>query len=63
MTQNKFKKIAFFCTCGSSSGKVFEEMKKMSKTPVATLELKNKEEASKKIEDFCKKINEISLSL
>ena len=42
--KKKFKKVAFFCTLGSSGDdKAFKEMQKLSKKPAATLSLKTKE--------------------
>lgn len=39
--KGKFRKIAFFCTCGGPIEKTFSEMKKTcGKTPLATLELR-----------------------
>jgi len=43
LTENKFKKVAFFATCGSQFGKTFSEMQKLSKKPVAILGLNEKE--------------------
>ena len=38
---DSFKKVAFFCTCGSNQNKTFGEMEKeCGKKPIATLELK-----------------------
>lgn len=67
LSENKFKKVAFFSTSGGSEGeKIFNEMEKISREPVATLSLltKNwpaelnleKEENSEKIKEFCKKL-------
>lgn len=40
----RFKKVAFFCTCGSSGEKAFKEMEGIcGKPPVAALELTRKE--------------------
>jgi len=39
LSENKFKKVAFFCTNGGQKGKTFEEMEKLSKKPIATLTL------------------------
>ena len=44
MTKNKFKKVAFFATQGSANKqKVFDEMEKISKKPIATMFLTTKE--------------------
>ena len=67
LSENKFKKVAFFSTSGGSEGKkIFNEMEKISREPVATLSLltKNwpaelnlvKEENFGKIKEFCKKL-------
>ena len=59
LKQNReIKKVAFFCTFGGSSGKTFEEMKKLSKKPLALLEIKDKEveQSDDKIKEFCKKL-------
>lgn len=59
LTKNKFNKVAFFCTCDGQKGKTFEEMEKLSKEPIAILELKDKEVTSKeKIKEFCEKLKE-----
>lgn len=58
LKKNKVKRIAFFCTCGGSPGKTFDELKKISKKPLATLSVRTKELElhEKEIKDFCKKI-------
>jgi flavodoxin len=58
LKKNKVKRIAFFCTCGGSPGKTFDELKKISKKPLATLNVRAKELElhEKEIKDFCKKI-------
>ncbi|MBW2975239.1 flavodoxin domain-containing protein [Candidatus Woesearchaeota archaeon] len=60
LNKNKFRKVAFFCTCGGNQGKVFGEMEKLSKKPLASLELRDrkiKDAGSKKrIRDFCAKL-------
>jgi flavodoxin len=57
--KDKFKKVAFFLTSGSTPGtKTFTDMaKEISQTPVATLELRTKEVMDNKIEE---KINEFN---
>jgi len=52
------KMVAFFCTYGGNYGKTFEEMAKISKKPIVTMMIKEKELSScdKKIKEFCKKI-------
>jgi len=43
LSNNKFKKVAFFCTsAGSGIKKAFEEMEKLTEKPIATLSLKSK---------------------
>lgn len=39
LEKNKFKNVAFFCTCGDKQTKAFKEMEKISRKPVATMEL------------------------
>lgn len=60
LTDNKFNKVAFFCTCGGQKGKTFEEMEKLSKKPITTLELKDKlveiNSCQNEIEEFCKRL-------
>jgi|YNPMSStandDraft_1061717.scaffolds.fasta_scaffold00013_67 flavodoxin len=43
LTENgkKFKNVAFFCTAGSIQKKVFEDMEKLTKAPLATLFIKD----------------------
>ena len=54
----KIKKVAFFCTFGGSSGKTFKEMERLSKKPLALLEIKDKEieQSDDKIKEFCRKL-------
>jgi len=63
--KNNFKKIAFFATSGSNDGiKTFSEMESLSKKPITTLILTNKNFKGKvikvweikKIKEFCEKI-------
>ncbi len=61
LTENKFKKAAFFCTMGGSGDKrAFEEMEKLSIKPTATLTLTTKEvmneQYKEKLKDFIKQI-------
>ena len=56
-----FNKIAFFVTAGSGDGKeAFAELEKLTKKPVAALELSTKEVSNNKhkerILNFCKKL-------
>jgi len=56
---NKLRNVAFFCTEGSSGGKkAFKEMQRISKKPIATLELTDKkiDDSREKIKGFCEKI-------
>ena len=55
LSKNKFKKVAFFCSCGMSKGRSFDEMEKLSKKPLSVLELKEKkiDESKDKIKEFC----------
>jgi flavodoxin len=52
------KQTASFCTCKSDEGRVFKEMEALSKKPIATLCIREKEVKSgeyiKKIEEFVK---------
>jgi len=62
ITRNKFNKVAFFCTHGSSGGdKTFKEMEEITKIkPLATLELTTKEviqdDYKEKVRYFVKKL-------
>lgn len=40
---NKFRRVAFFCTMGNSVAKAFVDMQSMSKKPLATLALTTKQ--------------------
>ena len=55
LNKNKFNKVAFFCTCGGQKGKTFEEMEKLSKKPLAKLEIKEKQilKSEHLIKKFC----------
>jgi flavodoxin len=57
LSENKFKKVAFFCTCGGQPGNTFREMKRLSKQPLAELDLIDKKlskpDSRRKIKDFC----------
>ena len=52
------KKVAFFCTCGGQLGKCFTEMEKLSKKPLAVLELRDKklDSSDNEISEFCRKL-------
>lgn len=59
LTQNKFKRLAFFCTMGGSGAeRAFSEMEAVSKKPVAVLALRQRDvdsgSAVQKIRDFAK---------
>lgn len=59
LSKNKPKNVAFFCTHGGeTTGKVFEELEKLSKKPLATLSVRAKEidSSDKKIKKFCEKL-------
>jgi flavodoxin len=59
LKQNKkIKKIAFFCTCGGNPGNAFEEMEKLSKRPLSTINIPEKEiySADRKIKEFCENL-------
>jgi len=60
----KIKKIAFFCTYGINSGKIFRQMEKLSKQPIATLNVKEEEVKSgeylKKVKEFTKNIKNLN---
>ncbi len=57
---NKIKKTAFFASCSANSGKIFSQMEDLSKQPIATLEVREKEirskEFLKKVESFIEKV-------
>lgn len=58
----KLKKCAFFTTCSASGDKVFSQLKELTATPVATLEIKEKEIKSaafiKKVEEYIEQIKD-----
>lgn len=60
LRENELKRVAFFCTNRGNKGNFFEEMKKMSSEPVATLETLDRNIDSSKfqgeIKEFCKKL-------
>ena len=61
LSRNKFKKVAYFCTCGGNPGKAFEEMENTTgKKPIATLVISEKEI---KDNSYTKKIKEFIASL
>ena len=57
---NKIRKVAFFATYGIRCGRVFKQMKELSKSSIVTLEVKEKEVKSgehlSKVKDFIEKI-------
>jgi len=54
------KQTTFFCTCKSDEGRAFKEMEALSKKPIATLCIREKEiksgEYIRKIEEFIKSL-------
>jgi flavodoxin len=60
ISENKFKKIAFFCSCENKNSVCFKEMEKLTKKPVAVLEITEKEikgnSYRKKTREFSKSI-------
>jgi len=58
LKENVLKKVAFFCTYGGAPSKTFIEMERLSKEPVATLGIKDKEINlhDLEIKQFCEKI-------
>jgi len=60
--KGSFKKVAFFCTVGSTKDSAFDEMESLcGKKPVATLRLRGEQEVKsdsyvEKTEDFVSKI-------
>lgn len=60
LEKNNFKKVAFFCTCGDKQVKAFSEMEKLSKQPIAVLELKT---VSVKSENYQKELIEFTEKL
>lgn len=58
--KSKIKNTAFFCTCGGQQNKTFNELAKLTKKPLAVLEIKDKkintEETQNKIKQFCRKV-------
>lgn len=56
----KIKNTAFFATCGINSGKIFSQMEELSKPPIATLEIKEKEVKS---DEYLKKVHEFTEKL
>ena len=59
----KIKNVAFFATCGLNSGKIFSHLEELSKSPIATLEVRQEEVKSgeyvKKVEMFLQKVKTI----
>jgi len=58
LQNNKFGKVAFFCTFSLNSCLLFSKMKKFSKKPIAVLKIKSGQinNSDKEIELFCKKL-------
>jgi len=60
LSENKFKKVAFFCTNGGQYGKTFTEMEKLSQKPIATLDLLDKKvresNFKEELNEFCEKL-------
>lgn len=60
LKQNKFTKLAFFCTHGGNPSTTFTDMERSSQKPLASLELRDKtiggSEAQEKVKGFCKKL-------
>jgi flavodoxin len=60
MCGGKIENIAFFTTCKTSSNRAISQMEALSKPPIATLEVKEKEVRSnkyqQKVEEFAEKI-------
>lgn len=65
LKKNSFKRIAFVCTCAGNNKEVFAHMIRLSKKPIATLEIKQaffkNEEYQNKIDEFCKKIKKLKI--
>ena len=65
LMQNEFKKVAFFVTHAGGPGKILSEMEKLSKKPLATLEIRDKEIGKEitenDIKNFCERIKEIAV--
>jgi len=60
LMQNKFKRVAFFCTAGSNDNHVFPDIEAIVGRPVATMQIGKKERKAgsteKKIEAFVKSL-------
>ncbi len=56
--KNSFNKIAFFCTFGGNASRTFDDMEKMSESPISKIGLKDKkiDNSEKEIVEFCKKL-------
>jgi flavodoxin len=52
------KKVAFFCTAGDKQKSAFREMQELSKKPLVTLDLRDKniDSSDKEIKEFCKSL-------
>ncbi|OGI16099.1 hypothetical protein A3K63_02410 [Candidatus Micrarchaeota archaeon RBG_16_49_10] len=57
LSENSFKNVAFFCSCGGGQSKTFGEMESLSKRPLRTLEITSKEVTKNSykemLKDFC----------
>ncbi len=63
LSENKFKTIAFFCSCDDKQNNAFKQMESLTKKPLAVLEISkklNENEKMKKINAFCKKIRKLN---
>lgn len=62
LSQNKFNKLAFFATFGASAENAFYIMEKLSKKPIATLSLQDRQikvgEHKRLIKNFCNTIKD-----
>jgi flavodoxin len=61
LSNNKFKRVAFFSTSGGENlGKTFQEMERLSKKPIAVFSLRTKEVNQNlymtKLNEFCNKL-------
>jgi len=59
-SKNKFKKVAFFITFSAAAEDAAYQMERLSRKPVAVLELQDRQidnkEVKKKIKEFCREI-------
>jgi len=56
LSQNKFKRVAFFCSCRDSKNKAFKSMKKLSLEPIATAEFIEKVDNQNRLQEFIKNL-------